>query len=126
MKETQADFKRWAKELDYRWETRTVVRFKRNERPQTDEQKIQFNLGSYQEQFTGKKLCANPECRYPLADDEGFYVADVGSCCWLCHDMDSALRQTRQAAVHYGTIFEWFDAAHKQWKREQEQKGGVA
>ena len=135
--EKQRDFERWSKELDYRCNTRIVRRFKRNEKPQTPEEIIQFNLGSYAEQFKGKKLCANPECRYPLAEDEGFYVGDVGRCCWLCHDMDSALRQTQQDAVHYGTIFEWFDAAHNQWKREQaeanrirkgedQQKGGVA
>lgn len=117
----RADFERWTKELDYRCETRTVRRFRPNEKPRTVEEIIQFNLGSYAEQFKGKNVCANSDCKYPLAEGEGFYVGDVGLCCWLCHDMDAALRQTRQQGVHYGTIFEWFDAAHNQWKHEAEQ-----
>ena len=103
----QADFDRWAAELESRYAARSVP--KKNE---TSEEIIQNNLWSYDQQFQGLKLCTN--CGYPLEDDRGFYVAEVGPCCWICHDMDNALRQTKKG-VHFGTIFEWFDAAHKQW-----------
>jgi len=132
-KDSRMDFERWAQELDYCCANRPVVyAFHREESDLvlTPEQRVivQDNLASYQRQFVGKRLCANPLCHFPLMDGEGFYVAEVGPCCWLCHDMDTALRQTRQQGVHYGTIFEWFDAAHNEWKKNREAKneGGTA
>lgn len=122
----QSDFERWAKELDSRCENRPVVyafHLDECDRVLTPEERliVQNNLASYDRQFAGSaRRCANPLCRYPLMPDEGFYVGEVGQCCWLCHGMDAALRQTRQQGAHFGTIFEWFDAAHKEWKLEQE------
>ena len=125
------DFERWAQELDYRCATRPVVyAFHREDSDLllTPEQRVivQNNLASYDRQFVGKQRCANPLCRYPLMNDEGFYVADYGRCCWLCHDMDSALRQTHRPGVHYGTIYQWFDEAHKESKQEKHNDGGTA
>ncbi len=126
-KTARLEFERWLQELDYRCENRPVVyAFHREDSDilLTPEQRaiVQNNLAAFDRKFVGKRQCAN--CRYPLAEDEGFYVSEVGQCCWLCHDMDMALRQTRQPAVHYGTIFEWFYAAHNEWKREEKKNDG--
>jgi hypothetical protein len=119
----QLEFQRWAAELDYRCEHPPILFAFHHEADRALTMKesviVQGNLASYARSFVGKTPCANPDCRFPLADDEGFYVAEYGRCCWLCHDMDGALRQTTKG-VHYGTIFEWFYTAHKQWKSEQD------
>jgi hypothetical protein len=122
----QLDFERWAAELDYRsehqprlfafhcdYENGKVLTMEESET-------VQNNLASYEKQFKGLKPCKG--CGYPLEEETGFYVADVGLCCWMCHDMDSALRQTRQQGTVYGTIFEWFDAAHKGWVSDGQPK----
>jgi hypothetical protein len=122
-REKQDDFDRWARELDYRCENRPVMfPFHLESGPSlttVESQIIQENLVAYELRFKDKKLCANPDCRYPLEDNGGFYVAEFGSCCWLCHDMDSALRQTKRGTF-FSTIREWFEAAHSQWKIDQE------
>ncbi len=122
-REKQADFDRWAHELDYRCENRPAVFPFHQESGRnltaTESRIIQENLVNLDLQFLDLKLCANPECRYPLEDNGGFYIAELGSCCWLCHDMDSALRQTKRGTF-FSTILEWFDAAHKQWKADLE------
>ena len=115
----QTDFERWGKELDYRCESRPAYVYKRK-KTLTPEEIAQNNIVLYTQQFKDLKLCANPFCRYPISDSEGFYIGEYGLVCWLCHDMDGALRQTKKGTV-YSTIFEWFEAAHNQWKREVEQ-----
>lgn len=126
----RADFDRWAKELDYRWEIRPAHVYKKSLMPEVI---AENNLALYRQQFKDLKLCANPFCRYPIAEEEGFYIGEYGLVCWLCHDVDGALRQTKKG-THFDTIFEWFETAHKQWKSEVEQakkilkgdsKGGV-
>lgn len=122
----RAEFVAWAKRLDYEADHRPIWYAFYDEvsgetLTQRERKIIQHNLETYDLEFrASKKRCANPYCRYVLAPDEGFYVGDVGQCCWLCHDMDEALRQTKQQGVHYGTIFEWFDAAHKEWLKTEE------
>lgn len=119
----QAAFDQWVQRLEARCNfpslRLTVDCSSDFERPLTEEEHriIRANIKSYETQFRGKKLCS--ACRYPLEDDAGFCTAEYGPCCWLCHIMDNALRQTTRGHF-FGTVFEWFNTAHKQWQADEE------